>query len=84
MTRSRRDAAKGACSRLLALPLPVVALLAAATLSACSDETDSAPPDPRPVRTATVEKREGGKPLVLTGRIEAATRPHWASASRGA
>ena len=72
MTRSRRDAAKGACSRLLALSLPVVALLAAATLSACSDETDSAPPDPRPVRTATVEKREGGKPLVLTGRIEAA------------
>jgi RND family efflux transporter MFP subunit len=71
MTRSRRDA-KGACSRLLALSLPVVALLAAATLSACSDETDSAPPDPRPVRTATVEKREGGKPLVLTGRIEAA------------
>lgn len=70
--RSSRDARTGKASKLFALFLPAAALLGAVALSACSAETDSAPPDPRPVRTTTVEKREGGKPLVLTGRIEAA------------
>jgi RND family efflux transporter MFP subunit len=40
-------------------------------VSACSEETETAAV-PRPVRTATVEKSIGAKPLVLTGRIEAA------------
>src|SRR5271167_2268939 len=48
----------------------IVSALAAA-LTACQRETDTAVPEPRPVRTVTVEKREGGVPLTFTGRIEA-------------
>lgn len=40
-------------------------------LSACSENAEPTA-IPRPVRTATVEKSVGTKPLVLTGRIEAA------------
>lgn len=57
--------------RLTLLPV-AIALLAAATLTACSETTEVAPADARPVRTTTVEKSPGAKPLVLTGRIEAA------------
>lgn len=47
---------------------PAVAL----TLAACSESTETAPATPRPVRTATVEKSSAAKPLILTGRVEAA------------
>jgi RND family efflux transporter MFP subunit len=50
----------------------VVAALPALALSACSQEPKSKEPEVRPVRTVTVEKREVGIPLVLTGRIESA------------
>jgi membrane fusion protein, multidrug efflux system len=52
----------------LALPVTVCSLM----LAACGREaeTKDAPP-PRPVRTATVEKRESLTPLTFTGRIEA-------------
>lgn len=50
----------------------VLAALPALALSACSQEPESKEPQVRPVRTVTVEKREAGIPLVLTGRIEAA------------
>jgi membrane fusion protein, multidrug efflux system len=43
----------------------------AAMLTACQKETATAVPEARPVRTATVEKRESGVPLTFTGRIEA-------------
>ena len=43
----------------------------AVVLAACQKETDAAAPDARPVRTATVEKREAGVPLKFAGRIEA-------------
>lgn len=49
----------------------VMALALAAVLAACQKEADTAVPEARPVRTATVEKREGGTPLTFTGRIEA-------------
>lgn len=50
-----------------ALIIPALAAL----LTACQKEADTAVPEARPVRTATVEKREGGVPLTFTGRIEA-------------
>ncbi len=40
-------------------------------LAACQREAETAAPDARPVRTVTIEKREGGTPLTFTGRIEA-------------
>lgn len=43
----------------------------AAVLTACQKETATAVPEARPVRTATIEKRESGVPLTFTGRIEA-------------
>lgn len=51
----------------------IIAVVPALSLivSACSEETETAAA-PRPVRTATVEKSIGAKPMVLTGRIEAA------------
>lgn len=49
----------------------VLALVSAAFLAACQREVDNTAPEPRPVRTVTVEKRESGAPIALTGRIEA-------------
>ena len=49
----------------------LMALALAAVLAACQKEADTAVPEARPVRTATIEKREGGVPLTFTGRIEA-------------
>jgi membrane fusion protein, multidrug efflux system len=49
----------------------LIALALAAVLTACQKQTDTAVPEARPVRTVTVEKREGGVPLTFTGRIEA-------------
>ncbi len=44
---------------------------AAALLTGCQKEAEVAVPEARPVRTATVEKRQSGVPLTFTGRIEA-------------
>ena len=49
----------------------LAALTLSATLLGCSPQTDTAAPQPRPVRTTTVEQREVGVPITLTGRIEA-------------
>ena len=40
-------------------------------LSACGEEDESEKYEVRPVRTVTVDKRDAGEPIVLTGRIEA-------------
>jgi len=40
-------------------------------LSACGEGEESEKYEVRPVRTITVDKREAGEPIVLTGRIEA-------------
>jgi membrane fusion protein, multidrug efflux system len=49
---------------LLTLLLPVL-------LAACSQQAETAAPEARPVRTVTVERRDAGVPITLTGRIEA-------------
>ena len=49
----------------------VAAALSLAVLAGCSPQTEISAPQPRPVRTATIEKREAGVPITLTGRIEA-------------
>src|SRR5215470_3343147 len=55
------------CSPQAALALLGLPVL----LAACQPEAETAAPAPRPVRTVTVEKREAGVPITLTGRIEA-------------
>jgi RND family efflux transporter MFP subunit len=50
----------------------LLAALPLLTLSACREEAGPDKPEVRPVRTVTVEKREAGVPVVLTGRIESA------------
>jgi membrane fusion protein, multidrug efflux system len=40
-------------------------------LAACQPDTETSAPEARPVRTLTVERREAGVPITLTGRIEA-------------
>ena len=40
-------------------------------LSGCGDQDEIEKYEVRPVRTVTVEKREAGQPVSLTGRIEA-------------
>ncbi len=47
------------------------ALAIALLLAACEPAQEERPPEIRPVRTVTVEKRAAGVPVVLTGRIEA-------------
>ncbi len=47
------------------------ALLAAFALSGCGRDEEAAVVQPRPVRTVTIEKRESGTPITLTGRVEA-------------
>jgi RND family efflux transporter MFP subunit len=49
---------------LIVLTVPIL-------LAACQREAETAAPEARPVRTATVEKRDAGVPLTLTGRIDA-------------
>ena len=58
----------GKASRQFATPLVVVL---AAWLGGCGQEAKTEPPQARPVRTVTIEKREAGMPITLTGRIEA-------------
>src|SRR5262245_22404107 len=50
--------------------LPAALTLSVALLS-CSPQTETSAPQPRPVRTATIEKSGAGQPITLTGRIEA-------------
>jgi membrane fusion protein, multidrug efflux system len=45
--------------------------LLATTLASCKEEAKVAEPQPRPVRTATVEMSGASSPVVVTGRIEA-------------
>jgi multidrug efflux pump subunit AcrA (membrane-fusion protein) len=62
------DHAKARARELLTVAAAFTLL---AALSDCSPQTETSAPEPRPVRTATVEKREVGVPVTLTGRIEA-------------
>ena len=53
-------------------PYNVAAVVAlSVALLGCSPQTETSAPQPRPVRTVTIEKREAGQPVTLTGRIEA-------------
>jgi RND family efflux transporter MFP subunit len=49
------------------LPLAALSML----LAACEPSSDATAPSARPVRTLTVEKRDAGVPITLTGRIAA-------------
>jgi RND family efflux transporter MFP subunit len=40
-------------------------------LVGCGPEAEATAPEPRPVRTVTIEKSQGGIPITFTGRIEA-------------
>lgn len=53
-----------ACALFLAFAAPLL-------LSACGQNSEASAPQVRPVRTVTVEKREAGSAVTLTGRIEA-------------
>lgn len=55
--------------QVLASTLAVV--ISALNLAACSPQAETKQLPPRPVRTATVEKRESPVPLTFTGRVEA-------------
>lgn len=55
--------------RLLSKVLILLAM--PAFLAACKPDNETAAPAARPVRTVTVDKREAGVPITLTGRIEA-------------
>jgi membrane fusion protein, multidrug efflux system len=49
----------------------ILAVLTLFAASGCSPQTDTAAPQSRPVRTATVEQRAAGAAITVTGRIEA-------------
>ena len=49
----------------------LAALIASFLLAACDRDTGAPAPEPRPVRTVTVVKREIGETVAFTGRIEA-------------
>jgi RND family efflux transporter MFP subunit len=63
-TWQKERLSKLAAPLLLALSIPIL-------LPSCSQENAAAAPEARPVRTITVERREAGVPVTLTGRIEA-------------
>jgi RND family efflux transporter MFP subunit len=46
-------------------------LIASFLLAACDRDTEAPAPEPRPVRTVTVVKREIGETVAFTGRVEA-------------
>jgi hypothetical protein len=48
-----------------------LAATAGALLVACNQDSDNPAPDVRPIRIITVERRETGVPIILTGRVEA-------------
>ena len=61
-----------AAGRAMHARAPSLILLGAlVVLSGCSPEVDSTTPQPRPVRTVTIEQRAAGATVTLTGRIEA-------------
>src|SRR5262249_58995821 len=49
---------------------PLVALVLYLTVAACHKEEKAAAPDIRPVRTVTVEPKEAGDTISLTGEIQ--------------
>lgn len=49
----------------------LLVMMLVATIAGCGDEPEQAASEPRPVRTVTVDRRESGVPVVLTGRVEA-------------
>lgn len=49
----------------------LMAAASALILAACGRDTETKESPPRPVRTTTIEKREGVVPLTFTGRVEA-------------
>ena len=55
--------------RLLSKALILLAM--PAFLAACKPDNETVAPAARPVRTVTIDKREAGVPITLTGRIEA-------------
>jgi RND family efflux transporter MFP subunit len=55
--------------RLLRPAVPMAA--GAALLAACEGDVETISQGPRPVRAVTVDKRDAGAPVVLTGRIAA-------------
>lgn len=57
--------------RLAATVAWIVLPLISANLGGCSNDTEAAAPEARPVRTITVETRSAGTPVTLSGRIEA-------------
>ena len=59
-------------ARFHLLRLLFFAVLPTLALAACGEQPKSKEAETRPVRTVTVEKRESGIPLTLTGRIESA------------
>lgn len=54
------------------LSMRVLVVAALPLLAACNSETESAEQPPRTVRTVTVETREAGDVVTLTGHVEAA------------
>ena len=58
-------------------------ILVAASVAGCSKKV-ARTPDPRPVRTVTVEPRAGGETVSLTGQIRAQDQATSRSASTGA
>src|SRR5215475_5734330 len=72
-TRFSRDWSSDVCSSDLRLPWAACALAGClvAIGTACRHETAETAPEIRPVRTVTIEKREAGVPVVLTGSIRA-------------
>jgi RND family efflux transporter MFP subunit len=51
--------------------VPLGVLVGAPLIAGCQPASQTAAPAARPVRIVTVEKREAGVPITLTGRIEA-------------
>ena len=62
-----------ACLRYLkaVCGVPIAVLVGAPLIAGCQPASQTAVPAARPVRTVTVEKREAGVLITLTGRIEA-------------
>jgi RND family efflux transporter MFP subunit len=50
---------------------PLLALAALTLLAGCGETAEPPAAEIRPVRTVTIERREAGRPVVLTGRIQA-------------
>jgi membrane fusion protein, multidrug efflux system len=65
------SARKGDARTIFRQPLTALVVALVASLGACGEDAKTEAPQARPVRTVTVEKREAGVPITLTGRIEA-------------